>query len=249
MTASKVYFSIITLNFMKTVILCGGRGSRMQSETESRPKPLLAIGGKPILWHIMKIYAHHGFNEFILALGYKGELIKEYVTGGLQDGFKIEAVDTGSETLTSERIKKLEPYIDGSEFMLTYGDGVADIDIPKLIEFHRGQGTIGTITGANPYSKYGFLNIDFDKNLVVDFHEKPLMRDNYVNSGFMVFNKKIFDYLDSEMLEKNTLPILAKSGELSVYRHHGFWKAMDTPKEVEELNNLWQKSQPWKIWS
>jgi len=234
---------------MKVVILCGGRGTRMKAETEFRPKPLVAIGGNPVLWHVMKLYAHHGFNDFVLALGYRGEMIKEYLRDIPENDFRVEAVDTGLDALTGTRIKKLAPYIEGEEFMLTYGDGVADVNIPELITFHRDQGTIGTITGANPYSKYGFLNIDFEKNLVVDFHEKPLLRDNYVNSGFMVFNRKVFNYLDDEMLETNTLPRLAKAGELSVYRHHGFWKAMDTPKEIEELNNLWQTSQPWKIWS
>ena len=221
----------------------------MKYETEFRPKPLIEIGDQPILWHIMKIYAHHGFNEFILTLGYKGEMIKEYIGANAQGAFDVQAIDTGTESLTGERIKMIQPYIDGDEFMLTYGDGLADIDIPKIVAFHKSQGTIGTITGANPYSKYGFLKIDHARNLVLDFHEKPLMRDSYVNSGFMVFNKKVFDYLDDEMLETNTLPRLAKSGELSVYRHQGFWKAMDTPKEIEELNQLWQTNQPWKIWN
>lgn len=220
----------------------------MKSETEFRPKPLVEIGDQPILWHIMKIYAHHGFNEFILALGYKGEMIQKYVDASAQDLFDVKTIDTGLESLTGARIKMIGSLIDEDEFMLTYGDGVADVDISELIKFHQKQGTIGTITGANPYSKYGFLKIDHARDLVLDFHEKPLMRDSYVNSGFMIFNKKVFDYLDDEMLETNTLPRLAKSGELSVYRHQGFWKAMDTPKEIEELNQLWQTSQPWKIW-
>ncbi len=254
---------------MKTIILCGGKGTRMREETEYRPKPLVEVGGRPILWHIMKIYAHYGFNEFVIALGYKGDMIKDYflnyrthegdftlhtksntihLHNGAQDDFMITFVDTGSESETGERLKRLKPYISDEEFMLTYGDGVADIDIGKLVAFHRSQGTIGTITGAHPYSKYGFVNINTDRSLVTNFHEKPLMHDDYVNSGFMVFNRKVFDYVGDEMLEANTLPHLAKEGQLSLYPHKGFWKAMDTVKEAEELNKLWEKEKPWHVW-
>jgi len=255
---------------MKTIILCGGKGTRMREETEYRPKPLVEIGGKPILWHIMKIYAAHGFNEFIVALGYKGDMIKDYFfnyrmrahdftldmandkvtyydNGG--DNFVITFAETGAESLTGERIKRLRRYLkDEKEFMVTYGDGVADIAIPELLAFHRKQETIGTITGVQPYSKYGFVNMDEDKNLVMNFHEKPLMQDSYINSGFMVFTHKIFDYLGHGMLETETLAHLAGKNQLSIYKHKGFWKAMDTTKEAEELNRLWLADQPWKVW-
>lgn len=241
----------------------------MKEETEYRPKPLVEIGGRPILWHIMKIYAHYGFNEFVVALGYKGEMIKNYFlnsrahagdftfnTGqntielhhGQKDNFIITFADTGLESMTGERIQHLSPYLKDDDFMITYGDGVADIDIASLVAFHRKQGTVGTITGARPHSKYGFVKIDADRNLVTDFHEKPLMQDNYVNSGFMVFNRKMFDYLDNEMLETNTLPRMARDHMLSLYPHKGFWKAMDTYKEVEDLNRIWERERPWKIW-
>lgn len=255
---------------MKTVILCGGKGTRMREETEYRPKPLVGVGGRPILWHIMKIYAHYGFNEFVIALGYKGDMIKDYflnyhthasdftlntqnnaieLHNGLQDNFIITFAETGSESLTGERLQKLKPYLPGEEFMLTYGDGVADVNIGELVAFHRSQGTIGTITGARPSSKYGFVKTDAGGNLATDFHEKPFLHDDYVNSGFMVFNRKIFDRLDDEMLESITLPKLAREKQLSVYSHKGFWKAMDTMKEVEELNKLWQNEKPWNVWN
>jgi len=254
---------------MKTVILCGGKGTRMKEETEYRPKPLVEIGGRPILWHIMKIYSHYGFNEFVIALGYKGQMIKDYFLnhqtrandftlhtatnaiefhGKAKENFIITFVDTGEESLTGERIRRLKPYLGNDEFMVTYGDGVANIDINELVAFHRKQKTIGTITGSRPYSKYGFVDVDEQKNLVTDFHEKPLINDNYVNSGFMVFTPEIFNYLDDDMLEARTLPRLAKDRNLSIYSHKGFWKAMDTYKEVEELNRLWAEEKPWKIW-
>lgn len=241
----------------------------MKEETEYRPKPLVEIGGHPILWHIMKIYAHHGFNEFVVALGYKGEMIKNYFLNsrahagdftldtnqhtielhhGQKDNFIITFVDTGLESMTGERIRRVSPYLNDEEFMVTYGDGVADIDITRLVAFHRKQGTVGTITGARPHSKYGFVKIDADRNLVTDFYEKPLMEDNYVNSGFMVFNRTMFNYLDNEMLETNTLPRLAQEHKLSLYPHKGFWKAMDTYKEVEDLNRVWEAEKPWKMW-
>ena len=256
---------------MKTVILCGGKGTRLKEETEYRPKPLVEIGGRPILWHIMKIYAHHGFNEFVVALGYKGDMIKDYFLklptssgdftfdtatnkitahGKRSDHFVITFVDTGQESMTGARIRQLKPYVGEDEtFMVTYGDGVANINIPELVEFHKKQGTVGTITGAQPHSKYGFVNVDAEQNLVTAFHEKPLMHKDYVNSGFMVFNRNVFDYLDDNMLEATTLPRLASERNLSIYSHKGFWKAMDTYKEVEDLNRLWESERPWKIWN
>ncbi len=242
----------------------------MKEETEYRPKPLVEIGGRPILWHIMKIYAHYGFNEFVVALGYKGDMIKNYFLNfhahagdftlhtnenrieahhARDDNFIITFVDTGRESMTGERIRRISPHIKDENFMITYGDGVADIDIGALVDFHRAHRTIGTITGAIPHSKYGFLKVDANRNLVTDFYEKPLLQDNYVNSGFMVFNRRIFDYLDDEMLETNTLPRLAQERALSMYPHKGFWKGMDTYKEVEDLNRIWEAEKPWRVWN
>ncbi len=252
---------------ISTIILCGGIGTRMREETEFKPKPMVLIGGKPMLWHIMKIYSHSGYNKFILALGYKGDMIKDYFlnqraflndfTLGISenkidfhnnqcDEFNITFAETGLETQTGERILKVKKYITEEEFMLTYGDGVSNIQISKLIDFHRNQKTIGTITGVHPHSKYGLVKIDEKNNLVIDFEQKPLMYD-YVSGGFMIFNKKAFDYFDNGPME-NGLMKLAKEGQLSVYKHEDFWKSMDTYREMEELNELWQKDKPWVIW-
>lgn len=249
------------------IILCGGKGTRMKEETEFKPKPLVLVGDRPILWHIMKIYAHYGYNKFILALGYKGNMIKDYFlhektfindftinTSNNEikfhndgtDNFEITFAETGLESLTGERILKAKKYISEEEFMVTYGDGVSDININKLVAFHRKQGTIGTITGAHPYSKYGLIRIDNKRNLVKSFEQKPLMYD-YASVGFMIFNRKAFDYFDTGPME-NGLIKLAKRGQLSVYKHEGFWKAMDTYREMEELNKLWETSKPWAVW-
>ncbi len=239
----------------------------MKEETEFKPKPLVLIGGKPILWHIMKIYAHYGYNEFILALGYKGEMIRDYFlnqraflndftldTSGDKiefhsnnaDNFKITFVDTGQESLTGERILRAKKYINDDEFMVTYGDGVSDININKLVAFHRKQGKIGTVTGVHPYSKYGLVRIDKKKNLVKSFDQKPLMYD-YVSGGFMIFNKKAFNYFNGGPME-NGLIKLARKRQLSIYKYEGFWKAMDTYREMEELNKLWDEKKPWAVW-
>ena len=239
----------------------------MKEETEFKPKPLILIGGKPILRHIMKIYTHYGFNEFVLALGYKGDMIKDYFlnqraflsdftldtsTNKLQfynksgDNFKITFVDTGIESQTGERILRVKKYIVEDEFMVTYGDGVSDSDIKKLVDFHRRQKTIGTITGVHPHSKYGLIKIDKRNNLVVNFEQEPVMYD-YVSGGFMVFHRKAFDYFDNGPME-NALIKLAKKRQLSVYRYEGFWKAMDTYREMEEMNKLWEEKRPWAVW-
>lgn len=252
---------------MKTIILCGGAGTRLKEETEFKPKPMVLIGGKPMLWHIMKIYFHYAYKEFVLALGYKGDMIKDYfldqkaflndftldVTKDKIDfhndqceDFKITFTETGLNSETGERILRIKKYITEEEFMLTYGDGLGDIDINELIDFHRQQKTIGTLTGVHPHSKYGLVKIDEKKNLVMDFEQKPLMHD-YVSGGFMIFNRKAFDYFDEGPME-NGLIKLAKQGQLSVYKHKGFWKAMDTYREMEELNNLWAENKPWAIW-
>lgn len=239
----------------------------MKEETEFKPKPLVLVGGKPILWHIMKAYAHYGYNDFILALGYKGDMIKDYFLnqgaflndftletstnkvqfhGNKGDDFKITFVDTGSESQTGERMLKVKKYVADDDFMITYGDGVGDINIEELVQFHKRQGTTGTITGVHPHSKYGLVKIDTESNLVERFDQKPLMYD-YVSGGFMVLSRKAFDYFDEGPME-NGLMKLAGEKQLSVYRHEGFWKPMDTYREMEELNKLWEENKPWAVW-
>lgn len=258
---------------MKTIILCGGLGYRLKEETEFKPKPMVLIGGKPILWHIMKIYAHWGYNDFIIALGYKGDYIKDYflnqkyfqhdftlhtktgttkihrdkTDGKLIDDFKITFVDTGLETLPGERILRVKDYIpEGEDFMLTYGDGVGDINISKLIAFHKNAKTIGTITGVYPISKYGIMSKDEQGN-VLKFVEKPQLRD-WTNGGFMVFKYNFFDYLRPGELEHSALKRLIAEQQLSLYVHNSFWHCMDTYSDVDKLNEFWHNSAPWKIW-
>jgi len=263
---------------MKTIILCGGQGTRMREETEYRPKPLVMVGGKPILWHIMKIYAHYGYNEFILALGYKGNKIKEYFlnerafnnnftldtkTGDISfhnggfDDFKITFIDTSLDSLTGERVRQLKSYVGKDDFMMTYGDGVADINIKKLVEFHKKQNTAATITGVKPGIRFGFLDIDhgakkvneFYQHKVTDFSEHNEDDRGYINGGFMVFKNKIFDFIKPDSMIESIFAPLAEKKELSVYTHPGKWKCMDTYKEVEEMNKFWEKNPFWKIWS
>ena len=251
---------------MKTIILCGGLGTRMKEETEFKPKPLVLIGGKPILWHIMKIYAYYGYNEFVLALGYRENMIKDYflrMKAFLKDftldtlnqkisfhdegdDFKITFVDTGLESQTGERILRVKRYITEDNFMVTYGDGVSYINIKNLVNFHKQQKTIGTITGVHPYSKYGVVKINQENNLVVNFKQKPLTYD-YVSGGFMVFKKEAFDYFDNEEMENGLIKI-ANQNQLSIFKHDGFWKAMDTYREVKEMNELWKSTEPWSVW-
>ena len=258
---------------MKTVILSGGIGYRLKEETEFKPKPMVQIGGKPILWHIMKIYAHYGFNDFIIALGYKGDYIKEYFlnqkyyssnfvlhtkTGSAKiyrdhqtrefDDFKITFVDTGEETLPGERILRVKNYIpsEDEDFMVTYGDGVSDINIKNLVAFHKKQNTIGTITGVHPRSKYGLLTVKKDGK-AGRFIEKPVLKD-WVNGGFMVFKKKVFDYLSMGEMEHEAIKRLIKINELSIFIHDGFWHSMDTYPDVENLNKFWIEDPRWKVW-
>ena len=259
---------------MQVVIFCGGLGTRLREETEFRPKPMVKIGDRPILWHIMKIYSHFGFNQFILPLGYKGNMIKEYfwnyelmnnditIELGKQNschlhnchdetGWKITLANTGEKTLKGGRLKRIEQYVKSDTFMLTYGDGVADVNINDLLKFHHAHGKIATVTGVSPNAQFGELNIKNDQ--VTAFQEKPeTSGSGYVSGGFFVFNKKIFDYLsDFEDcdLEFGTFEKLAGAGELMVYKHSGFWACMDTLRDVEYLNNLWKKNDAqWKIW-
>lgn len=258
---------------MKVIILCGGQGTRLKEETEFKPKPMVYVGNKPILWHIMKMYAHYGFNEFILALGYKGDYIKQFFLNQkaltsdftLQtkdyeaeyhlenrteiDDFKITFVDTGLETMPGERILRCKKYIpkEDKAFMVTYGDGVSDIDINKLLNFHKSQKTIGTITGIHPTSKFGVVVVN-GKNIIKEFSEKPVLND-WVNGGYMVFDKSFFSYLKNGETEHPALKRLAKKGFLSLYKHDGFWACMDTNKELNDLNAWWnQEKPPWKVW-
>lgn len=258
---------------MKVIILSGGLGYRLKEETEFKPKPMVNIGGKPILWHIMKIYAHYGFNEFIIALGYKGDYIKDYFinqkyfsnnftlhtkTGTTKmhkqenlrttDDFKITFVSTGEETLPGERILRLKEYIpeQDNDFMVTYGDGVADINIKNLLAFHKKQKSIGTLTGVFPQSKYGMLTVD-KNHIAQGFNEKPVLQER-TNGGFMVFKKQFFDFLRKGELEHPALKRLINKNQLSVFTHDGFWHSMDTYSDVSSLNELWETDPKWKVW-
>jgi len=258
---------------MKVIILCGGVGTRLKEETEFKPKPMVYIGNKPIIWHIMKIYSYYGFNEFILALGYKADYIKDFFLNQKAftsdftlntwshktkfyleereevDSFKLTFVDTGLETLPGERILRCKKYVPERDkyFMVTYGDGVCDINIDSLFKFHKKQKTIGTITGVHPKSKFGLVETSI-RNIVTNFNEKPTLPD-WVNGGFMVFDKRVFTNIMLGETEHPMLKRLAKVNELSLYRHKGFWYAVDTHKEYEELNKIWNSGNaPWKVW-
>lgn len=259
---------------MKTIILCGGKGTRLKDETEYKPKPMVYVGGKPIIWHIMKIYASFGFNEFILALGYKADYIKDFFLNQKAfttdftldtmhhktqfylenrqevDNFKITFVDTGLETQPGERLLRCQNYIPKRDkyFMVTYGDGVADLDIADLVLFHKKQKTVGTITGIHPRFKYGVVTLD-KGSIVKEFKEKPVVSD-WANGGFMVFDKRFFQYLKKGETEHPALTRLAKNCQLSLYRHNGFWFSIDTNKELDELNSIWNTGKaPWKKWA
>ena len=259
---------------MKVVILCGGLGTRLREETEFRPKPMVKVGTKPILWHIMMIYAHYGFKEFVLALGYRGEIIKEYFynyeiynedfsvhLGGENNRIErsqpnrtpdwtVSLVDTGEQALTGARIKRIEPWIDGDEFMLTYGDGVANIDIQRLLEFHQKHGKIATVTGVHPPARFGELHVRGDK--VEVFSEKPQTSSGLISGGFFVFSRRLFDLLttdDACDLERGPLERLAREGQLMVYDHRGDWACMDTYRDLQHLNHVWNANQAfWKVW-
>lgn len=255
---------------MKVVILAGGLGTRLREETEFRPKPMVEIGGRPILWHIMKGYAHHGYTEFVLCLGYKGDIIRDYflnyeirnrdvtVTLGSRNvdihnahaetGWRVTMAETGEQTNTGGRLKRVAPYL-GERFMVTYGDGVADINIKNLVAFHEQHGKLGTVAAVHPASRFGELSIE--KGMVTVFQEKPQVREGWINGGFMIFQRPVLDLLagDQESLEQGLLPRLASMKELAVYQHAGFWQCMDTYREMTVLNELWHSGKaPWAAW-
>lgn len=257
---------------MKVVILAGGFGTRISEESHLRPKPMIEICGQPILWHIMKIYSHYGYNDFIICAGYRQQIIKEYfadyylhrsdVTFDFRDGgrvtvhsnvsepWRVTVVDTGLETLTGGRIKRIRDYVGGETFMLTYGDGVADIDLPRLEAFHRSHGRTATITAINPGQRFGVLETDAD-GVVSAFREKRDDDGTIINGGFMVFEPRIFDYIegDATALENEPLERLARERQLMAYRHDGFWQCMDTQRDKHKLEELWNGGRaPWKIW-
>jgi glucose-1-phosphate cytidylyltransferase len=256
---------------MKTVILCGGLGTRLSEETQLKPKPMVTVGGHPMLWHIMNIYGSHGFNEFVLALGYKSEVIKEYFLNyysldsdlsiDLKSGqvkhlrqsqrdWKVDLIDTGVGSMTGGRLHRLAPYLSqGGTFMVTYGDGVADIDVGKVLAFHRSHGKLATVTAVRPPARFGGMAFEGDR--VVEFMEKPQTGEGWINGGYFVFEPGIFDYLsgDDTVLEGSPLENLAKDGQLMAFKHEGFWQCMDTIRDRHLLEDLWQRERaPWKNW-
>jgi glucose-1-phosphate cytidylyltransferase len=258
---------------LKAVILAGGIGSRLSEETAARPKPMVEIGGKPILWHIMKIYAAHGVQEFVICLGYRGYMIKEYfanyylhtcdVTFDFTSGnghamqvhqssaepWKVTLVDTGEKTNTGGRLKRVMPYVGDEEFLFTYGDGVTDLDVQKTIEFHRSHDGAATVTAVQPGGRFGALDIDGDR--VQGFREKPVEDGGWINGGFFVLSPRAVDFVagDDTSWESEAMPVLAERGELRSYRHDGFWYAMDTVRDRNHLQDLWATGEaPWKIW-
>jgi glucose-1-phosphate cytidylyltransferase len=259
---------------MNVVILCGGLGTRLREETEYRPKPMVDVGGRPILWHIMKTFAHHGLKDFVLCLGYKGHVIKEYFLnyealnndftiqlGSLhqvryhgehaEQDYRVTLVDTGQETMTGGRIKRIERFVTDDLFLVTYGDGVADIDVGRLLDFHRSHGKLATLTTVQPSSRFGVLELD-DSGRVTSFAEKPQL-EGWIAAGYFVLNRRVFDYLtggDGCVLERGPLERLAAEGQLMAYRHHGFFFAMDTYRDYKAINEMWDRGEaPWKVWA
>ncbi len=255
---------------MKVVILAGGFGTRLSEETYFKPKPMVEIGGKPILWHIMKIYSTYGFNEFIICLGYKGEVIKDYFSNYFlynsditidfekniinyhnmrTEPWKVTLVDTGLYTQTGGRIKRIQPYVGNETFMLTYGDGVADVNIKELVEFHKSHGKLATITAVQPPGRFGALELEGER--VINFKEKPKGDEAWINGGFFVLEPEVFDYIegDETIWEREPLERLAREGELIAYKHKGFWQCMDTLRDKNYLERLWASPHPpWKVW-
>jgi glucose-1-phosphate cytidylyltransferase len=256
---------------MKVAILAGGLGTRLAEETAVKPKPMVEIGGEPILWHIMNIYAFYGFKEFVIALGYKGEIIKDYflnyhyrshdLTVDLKSGnvklhdgggenWTVHLIDTGTETNTGGRVKRVAEFMQGEPFMLTYGDGVCNINLPQLIEFHRCQRKLATVTAVRPPARFGQMVLDGDR--VSQFREKPQIGEGWINGGFFVLEPGIVDYIDNDQSawEFDSLERIAAAGELAAYRHEEFWQCMDTLRDVHLLERLWaEQKAPWKLWS
>lgn len=260
------------MSSVRVAILAGGVGTRLVEETEIKPKPMVEIGGQPILWHIMKHYDHYGFREFVIALGYRGEVIKRYMveycslssnlTVNLADGqvkrhgdgpvpqWKVDLVDTGQPTLTGGRIKRLAPYLGNETFMLTWGDGVSDVNLHRLLEFHRAHGKLATLTAVRPPARFGRLNLDGDR--VAQFEEKPQLGEGWINGAFFVLEPGVFDYIAGDMTpwEYEPLERLAADGQLMAYRHESFWQCMDTLRDKRLLETLWEQGgAPWKSWS
>lgn len=258
---------------MKVAILAGGLGTRLGEETSIRPKPMVEIGGKPILWHIMKIYSHYGFNDFVVLCGYKHEYIKEYFMNYFMDNsdvtfdlannsvtvhekrvepWKVTLLDTGLKTLTGGRIKRAQEIIGNETFMLTYGDGVSDVNIAELVEWHKKNRKIATLTAVQPQGRFGVLDLDED-NVIRSFQEKPKQGGSWINGGFFVLEPQVFDYIpagDDVIWEQEPLRELAHAGQLCAYRHEGFWRPMDMLKDKKDLNAMWDNGQaPWKVWS
>ncbi len=255
---------------MKVAILAGGRGSRLAEETSIRPKPMVEIGGRPILWHIMNHYAFYGHNEFIIALGYKGEMIKKYMTdfvdlncnltinlksgkitreGGESVDWTVNLIDTGLDTMTGGRIKRLQPYVGNETFMLTWGDGVSDVDLDALLKFHRSHGKLATLTAVRPPARYGYMR--FSGNQITEFTEKPQIGEGWINGAYFILEPGIFDYIggDDTQWEKEPLERLSTEGQLMAYKHDSFWQCMDTLREKHILEQYWQSNKaPWKIW-
>jgi glucose-1-phosphate cytidylyltransferase len=255
---------------MKVGILAGGVGSRISEETEIKPKPMVEVGGRPILWHIMKLYAHQGFNDFVIALGYKGEYIKRYMvdycalqgdltvslkdggvqtTNGQPEDWTVDLIDTGLDTATGGRIKRLAPYLSDGTFMLTWGDGVSDIDLHHLLDFHRSHGKLATLTAVRPPARFGHLELD--GNVVSEFSEKPQVGEGWINGAFFVLEPDVFEYIDGDgtQWEREPLERLARDGQLMAYKHESFWQCMDTLRDKKLLEELWQNGAPWKTWS
>ena len=258
---------------MKVVILAGGFGTRISEESHLRPKPMIEIGGMPILWHIMKIYSFYGFNEFIICCGYKGHMIKEYfadyylyrsdvtfdfssdnkliIHNNIAEPWKVTVVDTGLHTQTGGRIKRIEPFVENNTFMMTYGDGVSSIDIRTLLRQHEASGMITTLSSVQPIGRYGVLDLDTNKNIVMGFREKAKEDTNWINAGFMVMEPGVFQYLNGDecILEREPLETLSAEGKLGVYRHNGYWQCMDTQRDRDALEHLWSNGEAqWKIW-
>jgi len=255
---------------MKVVILAGGLGTRISEESHLKPKPMIEIGGKPILWHIMKIYSHYGINDFVICLGYKGYVIKEYfanyflhmsnvtfdmarnhmeVHERYAEPWRVTLIDTGAETLTGGRLKRVRDYVGDETFCFTYGDGVTNLDIGSLMKFHKQHGKLATVTAIQPPGRYGALNLTGPA--VSNFQEKPAGDGAWINGGFFVLEPKVFDYIENDRTSWESTPLqrLAQEGELMAYQHDGFWQAMDTLRDKNHLEDLWAATPPWKVWA